>query len=193
MALQLAFDEVLETGGEVSPLVEAAEDTSWSLALSASLPLLDGGSRRAEAIEAEETLAGLEHQREALAERLEQLIRSELYLTNASFSGIRLTREAAAAARKNLDVVTDSYSQGLVDVLDLLDAQTASLQAELAAATALYEFFINLVDVERAVNWFEVERSPQEQAAWFTRLEAYFSKHGLKPRPVPALITEAEE
>ena len=107
-------------------------------------------------IEAEETLADLELQRQALAERLEQLIRSRLYLTNASYSGIQLTREAAAAARKNLDLVTDSYSRGVVDVLDLLDAQNSSLRAELAAATALYEFFINLVDVERAVNWFEV-------------------------------------
>ncbi len=191
VALQASLDHVLSTGGEVSPLVDAMEDTSWSLALSATLPLFSGGARRAETVEAEETLTGLELQRQALAERLEQLIRSEMYLTNASYSGIQLTREAAAAARKNLDVVTDSYSQGVVDVLDLLDAQNASLQAELAAATALYEFFINLVDVERAVNWFEIERTPQEQAAWFSRLETFFADHGLKPRPVPA--TEAEE
>ncbi len=190
VALQASLDHVLDTGGEVSGLVEAMADTSWSLALQASLPLFAGGARRAEVIEAEETLADLELQREALAERLEQLIRSEMFLTNASFSGIRLTREAAAAARKNLDVVTDSYSQGVVDVLDLLDAQNASLQAELASATALYEFFINLVDVERAVNWFELERTPQEQAAWFTRLETFFAEHGLKPRPVPALEAE---
>ncbi len=190
LALQASLDRVLDTGGEVSGLVEAMADTSWSLALQASLPLLAGGARRAEVIEAEETLAALELQRASLAERLEQLIRSEMFLTNASFSGVRLTREAAAAARKNLDVVTDSYSQGVVDVLGLLDAQNASLQAELASATALYEFFINLVDVERAVNWFELERTPQEQAAWLTRLETFFAKHGLKPRPVPALSTE---
>ncbi len=187
VALQASLDHVLSTGGEVSSLVESMEDTSWSLALSATLPLFSGGARSAEVAEGEETLADLELQREALAERLEQLIRSELFLTNASHSGIRLTREAAAAARKNLDVVTDSYSRGVVDVLDLLDAQNASLQADLAAATALYQFFIDLIDVERAVNWFEVERTPQEQAAWFSRLENYFAEFGLKPRPVPAL------
>ena len=120
---------MLETGGEVSSIVDSMEDSSWSLALQASLPLWAGGVRRAEVIQAEESLADLELQREALSERLEQLIRSELFLTNASYSGIRLTREAARAARKNLDVVTDSYSQGVVDVLDLLDAQNASLQA----------------------------------------------------------------
>ena len=190
IALQASLDHVADTSGEVSTIVESMEDTSWSLALSATLPLFAGGARSAEVAEAEAVLADLELQREALAERLEQLIRSEMFLTNAAYSGIQLTREAAAAARKNLDVVTDSYSQGVVDVLDLLDAQNASLQAELASATALFQFFINLVDVERAVNWFEVERTPQEQAAWFTRLETFFAEHGLKPRPVPALSTE---
>ena len=192
VALQAGLDDVLSTGGEVSSLVDSMEDLSWSLALSASLPLYAGGARRAEVTLAEDSLADLELQRQALAERLEQLIRSKLYLTNAAYSGIQLTREAAAAARKNLDVVTDSYSQGVVDVLDLLDAQNASLQADLAAASALYEFFINLIDVERAVNWFEVDRSTQEQAAWFSRLEKFFADHGLKPRPAPSL-GEAEQ
>ncbi len=192
VALQAGLDHVVETGGEVSSIVDSMEDTSWSLALSATLPLFSGGARGAEVAEAEEALAGLELQREALSERLEQLIRSELFLTNASYSGIQLSREAAAAAHKNLDVVTDSYSRGVVNVLDLLDAQNASLQADLAAATALYQFFIDLTDVERAVNWFEVERTPQEQAAWFSRLEKFFADHGLKPRPAPA-PREAEE
>ncbi len=192
VALQASFDERLETGGETSVIVDSMADESWSLGLSATLPLWSGGSRGADVIEAEETLAGLELQRRVLAKRLEQLIRSELFVTNASYSGIRLTHEAATAARKNLDVVTDAYSRGVVDVLDLLDAQNASLQAELASATALYEFLINLVDVERAINWFEVERTAPEQAAWFGRLQAFFAEHGLKPRPVPALLPEEQ-
>ena len=185
VALQGQLDQVVQRDGEGADRLDNAEDTSWSLAVSATLPLYSGGSRRAEVIAAEESLAGLKLQREALSERLEQLIRSNLYVTNASFSGIQLTQDAATAARKNLDLVTDSYSQGVVDVLDLLDAQSASLSASLSAASALYQFFIDLINVERSVNWFEFMRSPQEQAAWFTRLETFFREHGLEPRAVP--------
>ena len=192
VALQAQLDEVLERGGDGAASLDAAPDSSWSLALQATLPLYAGGSRRADVVSAEETLADLELQREALSERLEQLIRATLYVTNASFSGIRLTQEAANAARKNLELVTDAYSQGVVDVLDLLDAQSASLAADLAAASELFQFFIDLINVERAVNWFEFEHSPQEQAAWFVRLEEYFAEHGLEPRAVSGRLPTEE-
>ncbi|MCP3960491.1 MAG: TolC family protein [bacterium] len=195
IALQGQLDHTLSNDGEVPVLVAGFEDTSWSLALQGTLSIFSGGSKRAEVIEAEETLADLKLQREALAERLEQLIRSNLFVTNTSFSSIRLSRQAADAARKNLEVVTDSYSQGVVDILDLLDAQNAALSAELDAASSLYQFFIDLIDVERSVNWFEVERTPQEQVAWLGRIREFFSRHGLKPRPGrgPIATGEAEE
>ncbi|MEM7350344.1 MAG: TolC family protein [Acidobacteriota bacterium] len=184
VALQAQVDEVLDRGGDGADLLSAAEDTSWSIGVQATLPLYTGGSRRADEVEAEEALAELELQRAALSERLEQLIRSNLYVTNASFSGIQLTQEAADAARKNLELVTDAYSQGAVNVLDLLDAQSASLSADLAAASALFQFFIDLINVERSVNWFEFEHPPEEQAEWFDRLEKYFDENGLEPRAV---------
>jgi len=184
VSLRGQFDEVFERGGDGAAALESIEKTIWNLALQATLPLFSGGSRRAEVIEAEETLGNLMLQKEALSERLEQLIRSTLYVTNASFSGIQLSQEAANAARKNLELVTDAYSQGVVDVLDLLDAQSASLSADLAAASALFQFFIDLINVERAVNWFEFEHPPHEQAAWFNRLESYFEEHDLEPRAV---------
>lgn len=184
VVLQGQLDEVIERGGEGASRLDGAEDTTWSVGVLATLPLTTGGARRADEIAGEESLARLELQREALAERLEQLIRSSLYVTNASFSGIQLTRQAADAAGKNLELVTDSYSQGVVDVLDLIDAQNAALSADLAAASALYQFFIDLIRVERAVNWLEFMRTPQEQAAWFSRLAAFFRDNGLEPRAV---------
>ncbi len=182
VALQGQLDHVLERDGEGADLLSEVEDTSWSFALQATLPLYSGGSRSADVIEAEETIANLELQRAALAERLDQLIRSNLYLTNAAFSGIALSQQAADAATKNLELVTDAYSRGAVDVLDLIDAQSASLSADLAAASALYQFFIELINVERSVNWFEFMRTPQEQAAWFSRLQKFFRDNGLEPR-----------
>ncbi|MEM7586056.1 MAG: ABC transporter substrate binding protein [Acidobacteriota bacterium] len=192
VALQGQIDRVLERSGDGSEALDGAEDTSWSLALQATLPLYEGGARTTEVVEAEENVAALELQREALAERLELLIRSNLYLTNAAFSGIGLTQEAAEAAKKNLDLVADAYSRGAVDVLDLIDAQNASLAAELAAASALYQFFIELINVERSVNWFEFMRTPQEQAAWFTRLQTFFRRHGIEPRPGSRLRRDQE-
>ncbi|MEE8523071.1 MAG: TolC family protein [Thermoanaerobaculia bacterium] len=190
IALQAELEERLDVSGAGSvdtgppiPGVQVPDDTSWSFALRGSLPLWAGGSRRAELQSERETLARLQLDREALRERLEQLIRSNLYVVNSSYAGIRYTREASAAADDNLELVTDAYSRGAVDVLDLLDAQNAALNAELSAASALYDFFIDLLDVERSINWFTFLRTPQERQDWFQRLEKWFADHHLQPQP----------
>lgn len=90
VALQAALDQVLVRSGEGSdgavalPGLSVPDDTSWSIGLSASLPLWDGGERSAGLILSEETLKQLELQRNALGERIEQRIRSSIYVVNSS-------------------------------------------------------------------------------------------------------------
>ena len=79
----------------------------------------------------------------------EQRIRSSLHLAGASFAGIEQAREAVAAAEKSLEVVQEAYSLGSATILDLLDAQNAAFSAEQVAANAVYDFLIDLVEVER--------------------------------------------
>ena len=47
---------------------------------------------------------------------------------------IRSVHEAADAAAKTLEVVTDAYARGAISILELLDAQNAALVTEEAAA-----------------------------------------------------------
>jgi hypothetical protein len=61
------------------------------------------------------------------------------------------------------------------------------LIAELRAATGVYDFVDQLMEVERAAARFDFFLTPQDQADWFTRLEHYFDKRGIgvpqQPRP----------
>jgi outer membrane protein TolC len=56
-------------------------------------------------------------------------------------------------------------------VTDLLEAQTNAFTAEQNAASTVYRFLIDLVDFQRAIAWFEDERSPEEQEALLQRIE----------------------
>ena len=189
VALRLALDhQVAESGagsggGLALPFpIELPDDTDWSLALRASLPLYEGGSRRAELTQAEESLEQLRLERNATAERLEQLIRSRLHSVRASYAGIKLSAEASVAARKTLELVTDAYSRGAVDILDLLDAQSAALVADLASGDALYRFLIDLVDFERSINQLDFFLGADDYRAWFDRLEEEFRMRDITPR-----------
>ena len=61
-------------------------------------------------------------------------VRVELYNASAALASVTLTRRAADAARNNLVLVVDLYRRGKVDIITLIDAQTQSLVADLAAA-----------------------------------------------------------
>jgi outer membrane protein TolC len=161
--------------------IPEADDTSWNVGLRLFLPLFTGGSRWADMLQAERQLERLELERKALSARLEQRIRSTLQNSRGTHTGIRLSREGAQAAAKNLELVTDAYSRGVVSILDLLDAQNAALTAEQAAANAVFDFLLDLMDVQRAVGQFDFFLSAEDREQWFRRLEKFLQSASSTP------------
>ncbi len=155
---------------------------NWSVGVGVSLPLFQGGALRARRSRAEIELDELVVRREAARQRVEQRVRSVLHQAQASFAGIQLSREAARAAQENLDLVTDSYSEGLVDIVRLLDAQNQALVAELVAANAVYDFLIDLMSVQRAAGRFDYYRSGEDRQVFLERLDQFYREEGYVPR-----------
>ena len=87
---------------------------------------------------------------------------------------------AAAAARENLELVEDAYARGAASLLDLLDAQTAELNAEEQAANALYDFLDDWLQLHRAASLFDLVLDSEKQEAFADRLDAYFSSAGIE-------------
>ena len=112
--------------------------------------------------------------------RVEERIRAALYQAGASFPGIRLSREAAEAGRKNYELVVDQYRRGQVNIVTLTDAQTFALDRDLEAANAVYDFLIDLAQIQRAVGRFDYFMYADQRAAWFQRLKAFFAKAGVR-------------
>jgi outer membrane protein TolC len=151
-----------------------ANDTDWSVALSATFTFFKGGEKYATYRKAREELEQYKTEYRLAMETLEERVRSALYQTNSSYPAIRLSRDAADAAEKNLKLVTDAYARGVVSIIELLDAQNASLVASQVAANAVYDFLIDLMTVHRAAGRFPFFMSQEEKEAWFLRLEGFF-------------------
>ena len=180
-AAQGSVSELLAESGEGKRSDSSADDTDWSVGVFATFPLAEGGGKFATIKRAREELSRLQLERKATEERIDQRIRSALHQASASYPNIRLSRSAAEAARKNLDLVTDQYVRGLVSIVDLLDAQNSSLQADQDAENAVYNFLIDWMDVERAAGRFDFLMTPGEKEGWFQRLQEFFKKAGAKP------------
>jgi len=155
--------------------LDAEGDTDWSVGVDVSLPLFEGGARRARLSGSRLALDQQLSQRDAIRERIEQRIRATLHRIGASYPSIQLSKDAAHAARKNLDLVTDAYSRGAVSILDLLDAQNAALVAEESATNAVFDFLIDLMNLQRSLGGFDFFLDEQGLDGWLERLRNYIT------------------
>ena len=156
------------------------KDLSWNVGLNVSFPLFRSGEKFFVRQKASKELNQLTTQRDAVAEKIEQRVRSALHIAGASNASIQQARLAAEAAQKSLQVVQESYSQGLLSVVELLDAQYAALVTDQVAASAVYDFLIDLMEVERAYGHFNFFSTDEKRKAYFERASEYFKGLGME-------------
>ena len=186
---------VAGAGAEPPPdsgdVVFPVRDTfSWDVGVGATFTIFDGTQNYSRIRQAMKQIDQLETDRAALAQRIEQNVRASLHQAGFSFANIQLSQDAAEAAAKNLELVTDSYQRGAVDIIRLIDAQNQAITSKLAAANARYDFLIDALRVERAAGSFSLEGTPQEREDFLRRLDAFAAK---RRRPLPEPQPAPEE
>lgn len=156
-----------------------ADDTDWNIGINLSYALFNGASKFAERSQALEEVMQLQMERKDVMNRIEQRVRSAFHTAGASLAAIQQTRNAAESAIKNLDLIKESYSQGAVSIVDLLDAQNSAFIAELGASNAVYNFLVDFTRVERAIGKFNVLRTAEERREFYNRVKSYFDQNDL--------------
>jgi outer membrane protein TolC len=162
----LPADGSTQIGGDVDNL-------EWAVGVTATLPLFRGGERFA-AVDEERAL--LDHatlRADATRARIRTRVLSRAHTAEASRDAISWARDAARAARDNLELVTEAYDRGVVTVIDVLDAQTTALAAELDAAAARYDFLADYLALQRATGRFDLIADEGQRRAMRERLEAF--------------------
>lgn len=137
----------------------------WSFGVQATLPIFSGGQKRSNVSRAGYEVQQLMSLRSSTAERVEEQVRLQMYASQASYAQIDLAAVAAEASRKNFDLVSEAYAAGTLSIIDLLDAQDASLVANATAAESLYGFLITIMSVQRAVGGYDYLLSPEARNA----------------------------
>ncbi len=187
LALQASVQNVFDRSGagtsgavglppEFSGIFKTPKDLSWQIGLNLSFPLYEGGAKFSAQLKAREELSEINAQYKAFKEKIEQSIRSPLHITGASYAAIALSRSAAEAAHKNLELVEDAYSKGVVSITELTDAQSAALGADLVDANSVYTFLIDLINVQRATGIMFITAPADERDKFYSRMDKYFAE-----------------
>ncbi|MEM0952797.1 MAG: TolC family protein [Pseudomonadota bacterium] len=165
-----SIEEVIDDSG-ASMARDFNED--WSVGVELSLPLYEGSEILAATRQARVQLRRLRLNREQLLLELEANARSSVAEASASRLNIGFAKKSEEAAGNTLRLITDSYTRGRSNYIDLIDAQNTYLNERLASAKAIYEYLLDLIDLQRAIGFFDFYVDEATKQDWFNRLEAY--------------------
>jgi outer membrane protein TolC len=157
----------LQFGGQV-------DDVEWSAVIAATLPLYAGGERFARIRKARAELAEIDLLYDDALLKTQAAILSKTADVQASLKNIELSRDAAAASRNNLQLVTDSYERGVVTNIDLLDAQFAQLSSELSVANSVYDFILEYLRLQRAIGHFDIVSTSEQLSRARQRMDQFY-------------------
>ena len=145
-----------------SPDVPELGDHFYDIRVVATLPLFQGTQRVYDMQLSKSLIIELERRLELADQFVEQRTRNSLRQLQASLPNLEYSTVAADNARRNFEVVRDQYANGIVNITDLISAQTAAFAAEQDALVSLYTFLLDSVNFQRAVSFFSLTKSPAE-------------------------------
>jgi outer membrane protein len=152
--------------------------TEWGVKGVLTFPVFEGGAKFVGLSQARDVLASLRTERSATALTLEEAIRSTFAQASGSYAGIGFASRQVDAARRNYELVEASYVLGVDSILDLLDAQSQLLDANLALTNATYGFLEDLVTAERQIAFYAFLEAPADVEALLNQVE---QELGLQP------------
>ena len=156
-----------------SDFFNPASENQASVGLQLSVPIFEGGQRKSEILRNQAVIRRLSAQREKALQSIEQRALAAYHGIRTNHPVMRLSRISLQAAEQNYNSIQEKYSQGAATILDLIDAQQALLGQKQQAAIANYEYLKSAFQVQRAMAWFEFEKSPQEKQEWLSLLGRY--------------------
>jgi len=175
VAVSGSIDQTLKKFNVVGDIPPATNKAQWSIGLGLQYPIAQGGKRRINVEQSKLNILQLRDQRHNVQNQLELRLRAAMETAGASYSRVQLSKEAANAGKANFEIVQDAYSQGLVQITALIDAQNAALQTEISAVNAIYQFVTDFLAVERATGFYYFLATTAEQNAFFDRLIAFLA------------------
>jgi outer membrane protein len=119
---------------------DSFDETEWTVGAQLTFPLLQGGAKFASLRQTRESLGALRIERRSTVQTVDQRIRAAFADASGAFASLGFSRQQEAAARRNYELVNDSYVLGVASILALLDGQSQLLTAEQTVTNAHYDF-----------------------------------------------------
>lgn len=181
--IQVGLDETIHRSGAGSSFLPGYQgnDFASQVNVQATLPIFTGGKQISELDQSGHQLNRLQTEHKLILQLVEQRIRSAINVLKASYPNVDLAKKAEEDALNNHKIVFQAYSNGMVPIIDLLDAQNTLLQSRQNTANNIYKFLMDLMELQRAIGDFNQLGSEEGRKEVISILTKYLT--------VPELIS----
>nr|WP_321232206.1 TolC family protein [uncultured Psychroserpens sp.] len=155
-ALQGQYNRIFGRNGvgSTAPPGTSFLDDNYNIALNVSIPILNSNqtniNRQTAIIQKDQLTINKENTELALSANIRNAV---LNVIN-QISNIELSKVSEETAKEALDLTQVSYSNGAVNIVQLIDAQNNYISARLSKITAVYNYLINALQMERFLGYY---------------------------------------
>ena len=117
--------------------------------LSLNVPIFAGGKRRAELAQAKINLQNIQLQRENAERQLHTAMMQYSTTMETNLKQYHASSQTISQAKRGYDIAVKRYEVGGGTLVDIDNSQLAYTQAELSRSTAIYNYLVNQVSLEK--------------------------------------------
>ena len=113
------------------------------------MPIFSGGKRRAELAQAKINLQNIQLQRENAERQLHTAMMQYSTTMETNLKQYHASSQTISQAKRGYDIAVKRYEVGGGTLVDIDNSQLAYTQAELSRSTAIYNYLVNQVSLEK--------------------------------------------
>nr|WP_299342826.1 TolC family protein [Allomuricauda sp.] len=179
VALQGSYNSTFSRSGAGSTVPEGLGfglvDNSYNASLSLSLPIFNQNTNNINRQIATIQKDQLQINKDNTELAIDANVRNGVYNLINQVSNIELSGVSEETAKESLELTQSLYSNGAVNIVQLLDAQNNYLNAQLARVNAVYNFLISSLQLERSLGYYFLLKSEAENEAFRQRFFEYMN------------------
>ncbi len=156
VALQGQYNRTFDRSGvgSTAPAGSSFLDSNYNIGLNVSIPILNSNqtniNRQTALIQKDQLNINKENTELSIAVNIRNIV---LDVIN-QISNIELSKVSEDTANEALELTQASYSNGAVNIVQLIDAQNNYLNAQIASVNAVYNYMINALQLERYLGYY---------------------------------------
>ncbi|OHX64548.1 hypothetical protein NH26_23535 [Flammeovirga pacifica] len=146
---------------------------NYNVGLNVSIPIFQQNTRNINKQKSKIQMDQLSVQKQDYEQNIEKFIHEGIIGLINEITNIEISRANMSIADKNLTLSQSEYTNGIIPVVQLIDAQNNYLEAKMSFSTAQYNYFIVSMQIQRAMGYFFLMNSKENNQDFLSRAEQY--------------------